>query len=162
LTRKRSTSGVLNPITSVYDVPLIVVRGFPSKDFVHSAAEAIERIDKPASLYYFGDRDPSGLLIWDDIRAKIDRYTYADVRFERVAVSEKQIAEYAPPTRPTRREGNTHASRANGRNSKPSVRHRLRECSGICLRAETDTRLTCLSSCLKMDDKFDGWLCLYK
>lgn len=58
---KEALAGVLYEITEEYDVPLMVVRGFPSKDFVHGAAETIEATGKPAYLYYFGDQDPSGL-----------------------------------------------------------------------------------------------------
>lgn len=107
---KEALAGILYQITGVYDVPLMVVKGFPSKDFVHGAAVVIEEIDKPAYLYYFGDWDPSGLLIWNDIQRKIERYTaLAEVRFQRVAVTEEQIRQYDLPTRPTKREGNSHA-----------------------------------------------------
>jgi len=107
---KEALAGVLYEITEMYDVPLMVVKGFPSKDFVHGAAEAIDAREKPAYLYYFGDWDPSGLVIWRDIRNKIERYApVADVEFQRVAVTEQQIAKYNLPTRPTKREGNSHA-----------------------------------------------------
>ncbi len=56
---KEALSGVLFPITSEYDVPLMIVKGFPSKDFVHGAAETIEEIGKPAYLYYFGITIPA-------------------------------------------------------------------------------------------------------
>ena len=81
---KEALAGVLYEITAPYDVPLMVVKGFPSKDFVHSAAQTIEGMNKPSYLYYFGDWDPSGLVIWNDIQSKIQRYApSADVRFQR-------------------------------------------------------------------------------
>ncbi|MGO9519839.1 MAG: hypothetical protein ACLPND_22605, partial [Candidatus Korobacteraceae bacterium] len=67
---KEALAGVLYEITEPYDVPLMVVKGFPSKGFVHGAAKAIEGMNKPAYLYYFGDWDPSGLVIWNDIQSK--------------------------------------------------------------------------------------------
>ena len=107
---KEALAGVLYEITAPYDVPLMVNRGFSSKDFVHGAAAVIEALNKPAYLCYFGDWDPSGLVIWNDIKAKIQRYAAgADVTFQRVAVTEEQIARYELPTRPTKREGNSHA-----------------------------------------------------
>jgi len=113
---KEALAGVLYEITEEYDVPLMVVRGFPSKDFVHGAAEAIEGRCKPAYLYYFGDWDPSGLLIWKDVQNKIQRYAPgADVTFERVAVTPEQVTRYSLPTRPTKREGNSHAKHFRGK-----------------------------------------------
>jgi hypothetical protein len=112
---KEALAGVLYEITEEYDVPLMVVKGFPSKDFVHGAAEAIELEDKPAYLYYFSDQDPSGLWIWKDVQNKIRRYASgADVTFQRVAVTLEQIKQYRLPTRPTKREGNTHAKNFRG------------------------------------------------
>ena len=107
---KEALAGVLYEITAEWDVPLMVVKGFPSKDFVHGAAESIEAEGKPAYLYYFGDQDPSGLWIWKDVQSKIRRYAPdADVTFERIAVTPEQIKRYQLPTRPTKREGNSHA-----------------------------------------------------
>ena len=112
---KEALAGVLYEITSEYDVPLMVVKGFPSKDFVHGAAEAIERREAPAFLYYCGDWDPSGLKIWDGIKASITRYAPdADVTFERIAVTPEQISTFNLLTRPTKREGNTHAKDFHG------------------------------------------------
>jgi hypothetical protein len=107
---KEALASVLYDITSAYDVPLMVVRGFPSKDFVHGAADTITIKEKPAFLYYFGDWDPSGILIWQDIQSKIMRYAPdADVNFQRVAVTPEQVKRYSLPTRPTKRDGNSHA-----------------------------------------------------
>jgi len=112
---KEALAGVLYKVTEEFDVPLMVVKGFPSKDFVHGAAEAIEAIDKPAFLYYFGDLDPSGLWIWKDVQSKIRRYAPdADVTFQRVAVTPEQVRQYQLPTRPTKREGNSHAKNFRG------------------------------------------------
>jgi hypothetical protein len=112
---KEALAGLLYEITSDYDVPLMVVRGFPSKDFVHGAARVIAAMKKPAFFYYFGDWDPSGILIWEDVKSKILRYAPgADVSFERIAVTPMQIKRYHLPTRPTKRAGNTHAKNFRG------------------------------------------------
>jgi hypothetical protein len=112
---KEALAGVLYEVTSEYDVPLMVVKGFPSKDFVHGAAATIAARGVPAYLYYCGDWDPSGLKIWDGIQASISRYEPdADVTFERIAVTRQQIQEFDLPTRPTKREGNTHAKDFDG------------------------------------------------
>jgi len=81
---------------------------------VHRAAATIAAENKSAYLYYFGDQDPSGLWIWRDLQRKIRRYAPHAVSFERVAVTPEQIREYRLPTRPTKREGNTHAKNFRG------------------------------------------------
>lgn len=101
---KEALSGVVYPVTREFDVPLMVTRGYPSLSFVHSAAEAIEDVDKPVHLFYFGDHDPSGVdiprMVEDSIR---DLAPSADIEFHRVAVTVQQIEELNLPTRPTKR-----------------------------------------------------------
>jgi hypothetical protein len=63
---KEALAGVLVDVTAEWDVPLMVTRGYPSMSFLHSAAEAIKaRADdgQHTRIYYFGDRDPSGVDI---------------------------------------------------------------------------------------------------
>ena len=101
---KDALSGVLIDVTSEYDVPLMVTRGYPSLTFLHSAAEEIADVEKPAYLYYFGDRDPSGVDIPKKVEAGIREFAPdAEVYFERVAVTDEQIVEYDLPTRPTKK-----------------------------------------------------------
>ena len=58
---KDALAGVLMEETEVYDVPLMVARGYSSISFLHSAAMAIKAIGKPAYIFHFGDLDPSGV-----------------------------------------------------------------------------------------------------
>jgi hypothetical protein len=58
---KDALSGVVYPITSMYDVPLMVARGYASLSFLHSAAEYINSLDVPTYIYHLGDHDPSGV-----------------------------------------------------------------------------------------------------
>ena len=46
---------------SMYDVPLMVARGYASLSFLHSAAEYINDLDVPTFIYHLGDFDPSGV-----------------------------------------------------------------------------------------------------
>jgi len=57
---KDALTGVIYPITSQFDVPLMVARGFASLSFLASAAADIEAEDRPAFIYHLGDYDPSG------------------------------------------------------------------------------------------------------
>lgn len=121
---KEALAGVLVDVTDEWDVPLMVCRGYPSMSFLYSAAETIlsrhrQERSQQAVIYYFGDRDPSGVDIDRAVRHGIgeaiwsmltpanreptpeDEFAYwAD--FERVAVTEEQITEWDLPTRPTK------------------------------------------------------------
>ena len=100
---KDALAGVLMEETKVYDVPLMVARGYSSLSFLHSAAKAIEAKGKPAYIYHFGDLDPSGVDAARDIEAKLRRYAPgAEIHFERPAVTREQVEEWNLPTRPTK------------------------------------------------------------
>ena len=58
---KDALAGVVLPVTSTYDVPLMVARGYASLSFLHTAAEYIDSLDIPAHIYHLGDFDPSGV-----------------------------------------------------------------------------------------------------
>jgi len=103
-TEKDAIAGILSEETEAWDVTLMVVRGFSSLTFLHSAAESIAAQGKPAHLYYFGDYDPSGLVIPQKIEQRIREFApHADIHFVRVAVNREQIAEMKLPTRPTKK-----------------------------------------------------------
>lgn len=57
---KDALTGVIFPVTSKYDVPLMPARGYSSLTFLHSAAEDMEDEDRPCHVYHLGDWDPSG------------------------------------------------------------------------------------------------------
>jgi hypothetical protein len=94
---------VLMTETEVYDVPLMVARGYASLSFLYSAAQAIKAKDKPTYIYHFGDLDPSGVDAARDIEAKLRRYSPGtEIHFERPAVTREQVEEWNLPTRPTK------------------------------------------------------------
>ena len=57
---KDALSGVLYPVTSKYDVPLMVTRGYSSITFLHEAASYMRELGKRVVILHFGDHDPSG------------------------------------------------------------------------------------------------------
>jgi hypothetical protein len=100
---KDALASVVMDETETYDVPLMVSRGYSSLSFLHSAAENIRAIDKPAYIYHLGDHDPAGV----DIPAHIERELRqmapdAEIHFEMLAVTPTQIKTYKLPTRPTK------------------------------------------------------------
>jgi hypothetical protein len=115
---KEALAGVMAEVTDQYDVPLMVSRGFSSSSYLRRAASKITRIGKPTFIYHFGDHDPSGLWIKEQIERELLRhledigeFDLDDFVFERVAVTPQQIEEWKLPTRPTKTqaEGNRHA-----------------------------------------------------
>jgi hypothetical protein len=108
---KDALAGVVMPITSLYDVPLMVARGYASLSFLHSAAEHIDGLSVPTYIYHFGDYDPSGVNAAEKIEETLRELApTAEIHFERVAVTPAQIELWALPTRPTK----TTDSRAKG------------------------------------------------
>jgi hypothetical protein len=99
---KDALAGVVYDVTAEYDVPLMVTRGFPSESFVYEAAQNIQGTGKPAYLYYFGDFDPSGVSISDNLARKVEQWA-PGTHFERKAVTAEQVKSLGLPTRPTKR-----------------------------------------------------------
>ena len=91
------------PITSFFDVPLMVAREYASLSFLHSAADHIRSIHVPTFIYHLGDFDPSGVNAGEKIEQTLrEMAPDADIEFARVAVEPWQIEEWNLPTRPTK------------------------------------------------------------
>jgi hypothetical protein len=100
---KDALSGVIYPVTSVHDVSLMVARGYASLSFLHGAAEYINELAVPAYIYHLGDFDPSGVNAGQKIEQTLrEMAPNAVIYFERIAVTEQQIADWNLPTRPTK------------------------------------------------------------
>ena len=108
---KDALSGVIYPITSMYDVPLMVARGYASLSFLYSAAEFISELNVPAYIYHLGDFDPSGVNAGEKIEQTLrEMAPDAEIIFERLAVMRGQITNWNLPTRPTKK-SDTRAKR---------------------------------------------------
>lgn len=104
---KEALAGVIYEVTSRWDVPLMVVRGYPSLSFVHGAAQellASTKKGKESHLFYLGDHDPSGVDIPRKIKEDLHEFAPgARWTFDRVAVTREQIAAWDLPSRPTKK-----------------------------------------------------------
>jgi hypothetical protein len=100
---KDALSGVLWPVTALYDVPLMVARGYASLSFLHNAAEYIRSLDVPTFIYHLGDYDPSGVNAGEKIEETLrEMAPCSEIHFERIAVNPSQISTWNLPTRPTK------------------------------------------------------------
>lgn len=101
---KDALSGVVYPVTSSYDVPLMVARGYASLSFLHNAAEYIASLSVPAFIYHLGDFDPSGVNAGQKIEETLrEMAPEAEIHFQRLAVTTEQIRRWSLPTRPTKK-----------------------------------------------------------
>ncbi len=114
---KDALAGAMWDVTSEYDVPLMVSRGMPSLTFLHGTAQEIRkafRHGKRTYIYQFGDHDPTGVTIPKSMERRLaemcEKLHCPPPTVKRVALTEAQIRRHRLPTRPTKRDGNTHAA----------------------------------------------------
>jgi hypothetical protein len=101
---KDALAGVILPVTAMFDVPLMVARGYASLSFLYSAAEHINDLYVPTYIYHLGDFDPSGVNAGEKIEETLRELAPdAEIHFERLAVTREQIREWNLPTRPTKK-----------------------------------------------------------
>ena len=104
---KDALAGVIYPVTSEYDVPLMVTRGYSSETFAYEAVEQIDGDDeRDYVVYYFGDFDRSGLDAARSLHEKLDRFAKDRpfrVIFKQLAITVAQINRFKLPTRPPKR-----------------------------------------------------------
>ena len=112
---KEAISGFLYEVTRDFGVPLMVTRGFSSESVVQSVAEEAMADGRPLTILFVNDLDPSGELMPTDVIRRIKFYApEAEINLTRVAVTPGQVALWNLPTRPTKRDGNSHAANFEG------------------------------------------------
>jgi hypothetical protein len=109
LSEKDAISGVVYPVTSRWDVPLGIVRGYSSETFAYEVAEDIAEAPGKVWVYQLGDHDASGVDAWRAFTERVGGFLgdmVTDwarwVEFERLAVTPEQIEWYQLPTRPAK------------------------------------------------------------
>jgi hypothetical protein len=103
---KDALAGVIYPVTSKYDVPLMVARGFSSETFAYEAVAARGDDERNYYVYYLGDFDRSGHDAAESLQEKLERFADDcpfEVIFEHIAVTKEQIDRLRLPTRPHKR-----------------------------------------------------------
>lgn len=101
---KDAIASLLFDAADEFCVPVMVFRGYSSQSYLYELAETILEDGRPTYIYYFGDRDPSGLdierFVTDTVR---ELAPGAEIRVQRLAVTEDQIRQFNLPTRPTKK-----------------------------------------------------------
>lgn len=103
---KDALAGSLTPVTSKFDVPLMVCRGFTSETFAHEAVDHWADIGKNVHVYHFGDFDRAGQDSASDLERKLAAFAKQRglrVAFERLGVTLEQIQTMDLPTREPKR-----------------------------------------------------------
>jgi len=105
---KEALAGVLSETTEKWDVPLWVNRGYSSITYLRNGADEINRAIEAGNtvfVYNFGDHDPSGVNAWEKLQEDLSGWVEhpSRVRFERIAVTPKQIREWDLPSRMTKK-----------------------------------------------------------
>jgi hypothetical protein len=108
---KDALAGTIFPVTSEYDVPLMVTRGFSSETFAFNAIEAREDDPRNYYVYYLGDFDRAGQDGAKSLHEKLVRFWQendavpvgTNLSFDVLAVTEEQIREMGLSTREPKR-----------------------------------------------------------
>jgi hypothetical protein len=100
---KDGLTNVIYPITGERDVSVWPARGYSSLTFLHDAASRIDDAGVPTYIYHIGDSDPSGENAGEVIERTLREMAHsAAIIFERLAVTDEQIAAWNLPTRRTK------------------------------------------------------------
>ena len=99
-TEKDAISSVISPITTKYQVPVVVCRGYASASAMYESAQRFDS-EKTKIILYLGDHDPSGLDMDRDIQERLNEFG-ADVKVIRIGLTQEQIKKYNPPTNPAK------------------------------------------------------------
>lgn len=100
-TEKDAIIGSIQPVTQELGVKVRVCRGFMSTTRAHEIATYFQRIEKPITVFYIGDHDPSGRMIETDLFHRIrNKYSSGWFDLKRLAIFAEDIRAFnLPPLR---------------------------------------------------------------
>jgi hypothetical protein len=103
---KDAIASILLDAADPWRVQVFPFRGFASLTSLYNAGQtflAHQHAGKTVHVYYFGDHDPSGVAIDPAAVTALREDFGVEIDFQRVAVTEDQIATLRLPMRPTKR-----------------------------------------------------------
>lgn len=114
-TEKDALSGILKRSTEKYHVRLCVNKGYTSSSAIYQAYERILEYlqqEKPVTILYFGDHDPSGLDMVRDIEDRLMymlkngreaiEYPEGNLEIHAIGLNMAQVKKYKLPPNPTK------------------------------------------------------------
>lgn len=103
---KSALAGVIYPVTSEFDVPLMPTGGFTSETFAHGAVESMRGTGKTLVIYALYDFDRSGQDASASLQEKVERFGAeygVPVDFYHLGLTYDQVTKMRLPTRPAKR-----------------------------------------------------------
>jgi len=102
---KDALSKIFSSVTDKYKVYTCPSRGYPSFSYVMDAVKRFERKDKPIKILYFGDFDPTGLNIPENLLQRFKSYGEYEhgIELESIALNIDQIRQYNLPPAPAKK-----------------------------------------------------------
>lgn len=102
---KEALVGVLEPICTRLDVPVLAARGYPSGTVLREFA--LDDIvpynhNQHIVILHCGDHDPSGIDMTRDLQERISMFAHDDIELVRIALNMDQIDTYNPPSNPAK------------------------------------------------------------
>jgi hypothetical protein len=94
---KATMLATMRPITEKYGVRLRICRGFGSTGQESDIGYLFEGIDKPITVFYIGDHDPSGREIEPDIHRRAQTASGKEFEITRLAIHPEDIETYNLP-----------------------------------------------------------------
>lgn len=93
---KGTVRGTLKPVLDKYGVSLQIVHGYSGSTLLHDTAEASSLSDKPLTILYVGDYDPSGMhMSGVDIPSRIAKY-HGNGTLWRIALTGEDVGDQLP------------------------------------------------------------------
>lgn len=103
---KSALAGVLYPVTSEYDVPLMPTGGYSSETFAYGAVDNLRHTDKTLVIYALYDFDRSGEDAALSLQEKVERFGVefgVPIEFHQLGLTYQQVLAEGLPTRPAKR-----------------------------------------------------------
>ncbi len=100
---KDALSGIFEDITEEYGITLVVGRGYNSHSIKAEMAQRFQSIEKPVAILYFGDFDPSGENIYQNLKESFPRDFGISLEIEKVALRFEDIERYQLPPNPAKK-----------------------------------------------------------
>lgn len=93
-----SIAGTVVDVTTSWDVPLMVSRGYSSETFAYEAADEWRQdVHRHPVVLYIGDHDPAGLEIEAALRDTLERFYGGNFSWSRVGVTWPQVGMFDLP-----------------------------------------------------------------